>query len=123
MTAQLTPDKDFPTKTVVPGSWFTDLQTDRKTIARCFYDEATPDLPSAIDALLAAPEPVLDAPVLAAAAADAPPVAAVATSVPEAETAAADAAPVVVAAAVRADDNVLDDLESWLSTLHDRSTE
>ena len=85
--------------------------------------EATPDLPSAIDALLAAPEPVLDAPVLAAAAADAPPVAAVATSVPEAETAAADAAPVVVAAAVRADDNVLDDLESWLSTLHDRSTE
>ena len=85
--------------------------------------EATPDLPSAIDALLAAPEPVLDAPVLAAAAADAPPFAAVATSVPEAETAAADAAPVVVAAAVRADDNVLDDLESWLSTLHDRSTE
>ena len=85
--------------------------------------EATPDLPAAIDALLAAPEPVLDAPVLAAAAADAPPVAAVATSVPEAETAAADAAPVVVAAAVRADDNVLDDLESWLSTLHDRSTE
>ena len=85
--------------------------------------EATPDLPSAIDALLAAPEPVLDAPVLAAAAADAPPVAAVATSVPEAETVATDAAPVVVAAAVRADDNVLDDLESWLSTLHDRSTE
>ena len=85
--------------------------------------EATPDLPSAIDALLAAPEPVLDAPVLAAAAADAPPVAAVATSVAEAETVAADAAPVVVAAAVRADDNVLDDLESWLSTLHDRSTE
>ena len=85
--------------------------------------EATPDLPSAIDALLAAPEPVLDAPVLAAAAADAPPVAAVATSVPEAQTVAADAAPAVVAAAVRADDNVLDDLESWLSTLHDRSTE
>ena len=85
--------------------------------------EATPDLPSAIDALLAAPEPVLDAPVLAAPAADAPPVAAVATSVPEAETVATDAAPVVVAAAVRADDNVLDDLESWLSTLHDRSTE
>ena len=85
--------------------------------------EATPDLPSAIDALLAAPEPVLDAPVLAAPAADPSPVPAVATSVPEAQTVAADAAPAVVAAAVRADDNVLDDLESWLSTLHDRSTE
>ena len=85
--------------------------------------QATADLPSAIDALLAAPEPVLDAPVLAAPAADPAPAAAVSTSGPEAQTVAAETAPVVVAAAARADDNVLDDLESWLSTLHDRSTE
>lgn len=83
---------------------------------------ATADLPSAIDALLAAPEPVLDAPVLAAPVSDAAS-AAVATPAPEAQTVAAEPAPVKVAAAARTDDNVLDDLESWLSTLHDRSTE
>lgn len=83
---------------------------------------ATADLPSAIDALLAAPEPVLDAPVLAAPVSDAAS-AAVATPAPDAQTAAAEPAPIVVATAARADDNVLDDLESWLSTLHDRSTE
>lgn len=70
------------------------------------------DLPSAIDALLAAPEPVLDAPVLVAP-----------TPV---ETADAPSAPAVSPAAVPSshrDENVLDDLENWLTTLHDRASE
>lgn len=91
------------------------------TVGR-FDTQATAELPSAIDELLAAPEPVLDAPVLAAPVADAVP-AAVATPEPGQQTTVVEPAPIVVAAAARADDNVLDDLESWLSTLHDRSTE
>ena len=81
----------------------------------------TVDVPSAIDALLVAAEPMPDAPVLAAPVAD-DALADVTTSVPDSQIVAAEPAPIVVAAA-RADDNVLDDLESWLSTLHDRSTE
>ena len=82
----------------------------------------TVDVPSAIDALLVAAEPMPDAPVLAAPVAD-DALADVTTSVPDSQIVAAEPAPIVVAAAARADDNVLDDLESWLSTLHDRSTE
>ena len=98
------------------------------------------DLPSAIDALLAAPEPVFDAPVLAAPepvldtpvqaapepvvdtpalAAPEPVLVAPATSEPPAASPQA-AAP---AQSSDRDENVLGDLESWLTTLHDRASE
>lgn len=67
------------------------------------------DVPAAIDALLAAPEPVFDAPVIAAPT--------------PAEPADAPAAPAASVPSSRRDENVLDDLESWLTTLHDRASE
>lgn len=45
MSSQLTPAKAFPTGTIVPGSWFTDLQADVRSVARNFWDDSSPDLP------------------------------------------------------------------------------
>ena len=45
----LTPAKTFPTKTVVPGSWFTDLQEDIRTAA-AHFDGSTPPTAAQIDA-------------------------------------------------------------------------
>lgn len=71
------------------------------------------DVPSAIDALLAAPEPALDAPAVPDAASGRSAIDAPAAS--ESSSAPVEPAP--------RDENVLDDLESWLTTLHDRSSE
>lgn len=93
------------------------------------------DLPSAIDALLAAPEPVLDAPVLAApepvldASVDTPlvaivdaPVLAPPTAI-EPPVASPEPAAAPVPSSADRDENVLGDLENWLTTLHDRASE
>lgn len=44
MSSQLTPVKTFPPSTVVPGSWFSDLQADIRSVARNFWDDSNPDL-------------------------------------------------------------------------------